>query len=325
MLKYFLRKILYAIPTLIGVNFITFFIFFIVNSPDDMARIHLGAKYVSAEQIWVWKKNHGYDKPLFYNELENGFKKITNTLFFTGSVSLMQFDFGISDTGRNIGYDIRQRMWPSLLIAAPTFFLSIFVNISFAFLMLFFRKTPVEYLFNIGFIAMMSISGLFYIIFGQFLLSKMFRWFPVSGYESGVSGIKFLILPVIISLFSRIGGEARWYYALFLEELYKDHIRTARAKGVSEFCVLFRHVFRNSLIPISTGVVVMIPSLFLGSLLVESFFGIPGLGSYTIDAIAQQDFSVLKSMVFLGAFFYILGILLSDFVYIFIDPRVRLK
>jgi peptide/nickel transport system permease protein len=122
-----------------------------------------------------------------------------------------------------------------------------------------------------------------------------------------------------------VGASSRWYRTIFLEEIGKDYVRTARAKGVSELHVLFRHVLKNAMIPILTGVVVVIPLLFLGSLLTESFFGIPGLGSYTIDAINAQDFSVVRAMVFLGSVLYIVGLILTDISYTMVDPRVRLQ
>ena len=172
---------------------------------------------------------------------------------------------------------------------------------------------------------MMSISGLFYIIGGQYLISKLWRLVPISGYSAGLDAWKFLILPVAIGVVSGIGSSARWYRTIFLEEINKDYVRTARAKGLSERVVLFRHVLRNALIPILTGVVVVIPMLFMGSLLTESFFGIPGLGSYTIDAIQTQDFSVVRAMVFIGSVLYIAGLMLTDISYTLVDPRIRFE
>jgi peptide/nickel transport system permease protein len=171
----------------------------------------------------------------------------------------------------------------------------------------------------------MSISSLFYIIGGQYLISKLMHLTPISGYEHGYEAIKFLILPVIISVIYGIGSGSRWYRSLFLEEIEKDYVKTARSKGLSESAVLFNHVFKNALIPILTGVVVILPLLFMGSLIVESFFGIPGLGSYTIDAIQSQDFAIVRSMVFLGTVLYIIGLILTDISYTLVDPRVRLK
>ena len=140
-----------------------------------------------------------------------------------------------------------------------------------------------------------------------------------------MSGLRFLLLPIVIGVVSGLGAGTRWYRTIFLEESSKDYVQFARAKGFSEIQVLYRHILRNSLIPILTGIVVILPLLFLGSLLTESFFSIPGLGSYTIDAIASQDFSIVRSMVFIGTGLYILGLMLTDISYAIVDPRVRLK
>ena len=324
MITYIIRRILYGIPVLVGVNLITFFLFFAVNTPDDMARSQLGNKHISQQMIDSWKHQHGYDVPLFYNSQQQGIDQVTETLFFRKSVSLFMFNFGISDGGRNIGYDITQRMWPSLALAVPVLIFGLMLNISFALLMVFFRSTYVEFYGVVLCVILMSISSLFYIIFGQYFVGKVLQLTPISGYAGGWNACKFLVLPVAISVLSGIGIGARWYRTIFLEEINKDYVRTARAKGVSELTILFRHVMKNGMLPILTGVVVIIPSLFLGSLLMESFFGIPGLGSYTIDAIRHQDFAIVRSMVFLGSVLYIIGLILTDISYTFVDPRVRL-
>ncbi len=325
MIAYIIRRILYAIPILIGVNILTFLLFFVVNSPDDMARMFLGQKHVTEEQIEDWKTERGYHYPLFYNSEEQGGDKFTKTIFYTKSVRLFVFDFGRSDSGRDIGFDISQRMWPSLAIAVPQLIVGLLVTISLALLIAFFRGTYIDYWAVVICVALMSISGLFYIIGGQFIMGKILRVVPISGFEDGVFGIKFLILPVLIGIIGGIGSSTRWYRTIFLEEINKDYVRTARAKGVSEQMVLFKHVLRNAMIPILTGIVVILPLLFMGSLITESFFGIPGLGSYTIDAINRQDFSIVRSMVFLGAVLYIIGLLLTDISYTLVDPRVRLN
>jgi len=147
---------------------------------------------------------------------------------------------------------------------------------------------------------------------------------PISGYDAGVDAWRFLILPVIIGVVSGLGGGTRWYRTIFLEEINKDYVRTARAKGLSEVQVLGRHVLRNGLIPILTGSVTVIPLLFMGSLISESFFGIPGLGSYTIEAIQSQDFAIVRAMVFIGSVLYLVGLILTDIAYTIADPRVRL-
>ena len=325
MLAYLLRRLLYALPILIGVNFVTFALFFVVNTPDDMARMQLGVKRVSAEAIARWKSERGYDKPLFINTEAAGSGVLTETIFFSKSARMFVGDFGRAEDGRDISREITSRMGPSLAIALPTFILGLWVTVSLALLLAFFRATPLDFWGVVLCVAMMSISGLFYIIGGQFLISKLWRLAPISGYSAGLDAWKFLILPVVIGVISGIGSSTRWYRTIFLEEINKDYERTARAKGLSELTVLFRHVLRNALIPILTGVVVVIPLLFMGSLLTESFFGIPGLGSYTIDAIQAQDFSVVRAMVFIGSVLYIAGLILTDISYTLVDPRIRFE
>lgn len=325
MLNYIIRRMFYAIPILIGVNLITFTLFFVVNTPDDMARMQLGIKRVTPEAIEKWKHERGYDKPLIFSEAEQGAAKFTHTIFFEKSAAMFAFDFGQADDGRDIAYEIKTRMLPSLAIALPVFLLGLVVYITFALVMAFFRATYVDFWGVVLCVALMSISSLFYIIGGQFLISKLWHLVPISGYSSGLDAGKFLVLPVIIGVISGAGASTRWYRTIFLEEMGKDYVRTARAKGLPESIVLFRHVLRNALIPILTGAVVVIPLLFLGSLIAESFFGIPGLGSYTIDAINSQDFAVVRAMVFLGSLLYIIGLILTDISYTLVDPRIRLE
>jgi peptide/nickel transport system permease protein len=325
MLNYIIRRMLYAIPILIGVNLITFTLFFVVNTPDDMARMQLGIKRVTPEAIEKWKHERGYDKPLMLNDGEVGAAKFTHTIFFEKSAAMFAFDFGRADDGRDIAHEIKSRMLPSLAIALPVFLLGLIVYITFALVMAFFRATYVDFWGVVLCVALMSISSLFYIIGGQFLISKLWHLVPISGYGGGLDAGKFLVLPVIIGVISGAGASTRWYRTIFLEEMSKDYVRTARAKGLPESIVLFRHVLRNAMIPILTGAVVVIPLLFLGSLIAESFFGIPGLGSYTIDAINSQDFAVVRAMVFLGSLLYIIGLILTDISYTLVDPRIRLE
>ena len=325
MFAYLVRRLAYAIPILIGVNLLTFYLFFVVNSPDDMARLHLGVKRVTPQAIENWKAERGYDKPLLYNAAANATGRLTDTVFFEKSVRLFAFDFGRSDDDRDIGRDIRERMLPSLAIAIPVLLVGVLIEITFAMLMAFFRGSYVDVSGVVLCVILMSVSAMFYIIGGQFLLGKLLRLMPISGYDTGLdNAFKFLVLPVIIGMVSGIGSGARLYRSFFLEEAGKDFVRTARAKGLTEASVMFRHVLRNALVPIVTGVVVILPILFMGSLLLESFFAIPGLGSYTIDAINRQDFAIVRAMVFLGSVLYIIGLILVDIAYTVVDPRVRL-
>ena len=325
MLGYIVRRVLYAIPILVGINLITFALFFLVNTPDDMARMQLGQKRVTPEAIQKWKAERGYDKPLFLNGSVGGMEKVSQTIFYEKSVRLFAFDFGRAEDNRDIANEIRARMGPSLALAIPVFLVGLAINITFALGMAFFRATYLDFWGVVLCVAMMSISTLFYIIGGQYLISKLWHLVPISGYAGGADAAKFVVLPALIGVVGGIGAGSRWYRTLFLEEMGKDYVRTARAKGLSEPVVMFRHVLKNALIPILTGVVVVIPLLFMGSLIAESFFGIPGLGSYTIDAIQAQDFAVLRSMVFIGAMLYIVGLLLTDISYTLVDPRVRLN
>jgi len=323
MIYYFIRRILYALPILLGINVLTFVLFFMVNSPDDMARMQLGQKHITQTQIDAWKVERGYNFPLFYNADKAGSERFTQSLFYQKSIKLFVFDFGRSDAGRDIKADVKVRMWPSLAIALPAFILGLVVNIIFAMVLVFFRSTYLDLSGVIFCIILMSISSLFYIMGGQFVLGKLLRLVPISGYDSGPDIIKFVALPIIVSIISGLGAGGRWYRTLFLEELHKDYVKTARAKGLSERVVLFKHVLKNAMLPILTGVVVIIPSLFMGSLVLESFFGIPGLGSYMIDAIYQQDFAIVRAMVFLGSVLYLVGLILTDLSYTWLDPRVR--
>ena len=325
MLAYIVRRLLYAIPILLGVNLITFALFFVVNTPDDMARMQLGVKRVTPEAIEKWKVERGYDKPLLVNAEKFGIDQLTETVFFQKSARMFVGDFGRAEDGRDIAREISARMGPSLAIALPTFILGLLVTVTFALTLAFFRATAFDFWGVVLCVAMMSISGLFYIIGGQYLISKVWRLVPISGFGEGLDAWRFLVLPVLIGVVSGIGSSARWYRTIFLEEVGKDYVRTARAKGLPETLIFFRHILRNAMIPILTGVVVVIPLLFMGSLLTESFFGIPGLGSYTIDAINAQDFAVVRSMVFIGSVLYIVGLILTDISYTLVDPRIRFE
>lgn len=326
MIGYISRRLAYGVLVLLGVNLLTFLLFFTVNTPDDMARMAIGGQRISQEAVEQWKVERGYDKPLFYNAKAEGGAKLTDTIFYARSLPLLTFNFGLSDAGQDISYEIRQRMGPSLALALPTFILGLGVCIAFAFCLVFFRYTAIDFAGVVACVVLLSISGLFYIIAGQWLFAKILRWVPYSGFgESWWDSLRFLILPVLVAIIARLGGEARFYRTLFLEEINKDYVRTARAKGLAERVVMFRHVLRNAMLPILTGSVSAIPLLFMGSLIAESFFGIPGLGSYTMDAINGQDFSIVRAMVFLGSALYIVGLILADVSYTLADPRVRFE
>lgn len=326
MLNYIVRRLFYGVLVLAGVNLLTFFLFFTVNTPDDMARLNIGGKRVTHELIEKWKSERGYDKPLYLNEAKQGAEKLTDTIFWERSISLFTLHFGRADSesSGDIGDEVVQRMWVSIKLATPIFILQVISSVSFALLLVMFRHTRLDLAGVVLCVVMLSISALFYIIVGQYLFARVLKLVPISGYAGGLDIVRFLVLPVTLSVFSRLGTEARLYRAMFLEEISKDYVRTARAKGLSERIVMFRHVLRNALIPIITSAGGYLPYVFLGSLVFESFFGIPGLGAYVIEAIGKQDFAIVRTMVFVGSLLYIASYVLIDVAYSWVDPRVRL-
>ena len=326
MLRYILRRLGYGLLILIGVNLLTFFLFFTVNTPDDMARLNIGGKRVSQEVIDRWKAERGYDKPLYLNAAKQGSERYTDTIFWERSVSLFALRFGRADaeSAGDIGHEVATRLGVSLQLALPLFVLQLIASTACALLLALFRHSRLDVWGVVVCVLMLSVSSLFYIIVGQYFFSRVLKLAPISGDVPGWEVAKFLVLPIALSLLARLGGEARLYRAMLLEELGQDYVRTARAKGLSEWAVLSRHVLRNALIPIITSAGSYLPYVFLGSLVFESFFGLPGLGAYVIEAITKQDFAVVRTMVFLGSLLYILSYMLIDVAYTWADPRVRL-
>ena len=167
----------------------------------------------------------------------------------------------------------------------------------------------------------MSVNYLVWIIFGQFFLAYKLRWFPIWGFESW----SYLLLPVCIGILSGLGSNLRFYRTVILDEMYKDYVRTAYAKGLGPVSVLFRHVLPNAMIPIVTNTALALPFLYTGSLLLESFFGIPGLGGLSVNAINSSDVDVVRGVVLVGAALYVIASLLTDVCYAVVDPRVKLR
>jgi len=318
------KRCVYVLPILMMVHLLTFFLFFVVNSPDDVARAHLGPKYLSQEAIARWKSAHGLNKPLFYNTKVQGLSRWRETIFFDQTHQLFLGDFGQALNGENIRHEISVRILPSLAIAIPSLLLGLVFNIMVAMVLVIFRNTHLNQVGLILTIISLSISTLFYIIFSQYFLAFVWRWFPISGYMPGVNAVYFVALPVIVHILAGLGRGGRWYRSLFLEEIEQPYVHTAFANGLAESKIMVHYVLRNCLLVLSTAIVAEIPLLFLGSVLYESFFSIPGLGNYLLQALQHQDFIVVRTMVLLGSFAYMLGLILTDVIYIFIDPRVRL-
>ncbi len=327
MVSFLSRRLLYGLLVLVGVNLATFFLFFTVNTPDDMARMNIGGKRVTQELIDKWKSERGYNKPLYLNAKASGTEQITQTIFWERSVSLFTLDFGRADSesAGDIGDQVAHRIWISVQLALPIFLMQVIASVAFALWLVMLRHTRLDLAGVVLCVVMLSISALFYIIVGQFLFARVLKLVPISGFVGGLDLLRFLLLPVLLSALSRLGTEARLYRAMFLEEIGRDYVRTARAKGLSESVVLRRHVLRNALIPIITSAGGYLPYVFMGSLVFESFFGIPGLGAYVIEAISKQDFAVVRSMVFVGSLLYVASYMLIDVAYTWVDPRVRLN
>ncbi len=220
---------------------------------------------------------------------------------------------------------IRRGAGPSLTLTVPIFIMGLILGISLSLMVAYFRATYLDLWVVVVCVAFMSVSILVYILAGQWLFAQHMRLFPVYGYSYSIRMVKFLLLPVGIAVVSGLGSDVRFYRMILLEEVGRDYVRTARAKGVSERVILFKHVLKNAMIPILTRTVLAIPFLFMGALLLERFFGIPGLGNMTVNAINQGDTAVIAAMVYLGALLFVLGNLATDISYTLVDPRVRLE
>jgi peptide/nickel transport system permease protein len=313
MIRYLVRRVLYAIPILIGVTLLTFILFYGVASPDTIARRNLSVKNPSEKQIHEWLSDHGYDKPLpeqFKQHME----------------SLLLFRFGKSDQTKEPIWDrIRSGAGPSSEVAAIVVSTALVIGLTVSMLSAYFRGTPLDTSTTLLCVLMMSIVYVVYVIGLQFLLGKIFRYGPLAGYQHGIESLRFVMLPAAIGVIARFGSDVRLYRTFLLEEINQDYVRTARAKGVGEASVLFKHVLKNAAVPIVTTTVAGVPLLILGSIVLETYFGIPGLGTYLQDAIASQDFAVVRAMVYLGALLYIVGLTITDILYAALDPRVRFE
>jgi peptide/nickel transport system permease protein len=321
MLAYVIRRLGYGVLVVLGVLFFLYLLFFALTDPDDIARKAIGDKAMPSV-IEQWKKNHGYDKPKWPSV-----ERPTDNLLVEHYRRMLTFDFGRSDADNApIAQRIREGIVPSLSLTVPLFVMGLFLGVLLSLFVAFFRETYIDRVGLLLSVLGMSISALLYIIAGQFLIGKLLRWFPISGFDTSPAVIwRFLAIPVIIGIVSALGSNVRFYRTVFVEEIYKDYVRTARAKGCGEGRIMARHVLGNAMIPILTNVVMAIPFLFTGSLLLEAFFGIPGLGSLTVDAIFNNDFSTLRTMVYIGSLFFILGQVLTDISYTLVDPRIRLE
>lgn len=321
MFAYVVRRVAYGGVTVLGVLLLLFLLFFAIATPDDVARKALGEK-ARQEQIEQWKQSHGYDRPLL-----PGRGHWRDNMLVEHYRRMLSFDFGRSDADDGLILErIRAGAGPSLTLTTPMFFLGLGLSILLSLFVAFFRETYIDRAGVVLSVLGMSLSILLYIIGAQFLIGKLLRWFPISGFDPAPAVVwRFLMLPILVGVLSSLGSNVRFYRTVFVEEVNRDYVRTARAKGAGDVRVMLRHVLGNAMIPIVTNVVMAIPFLFTGSLLLEAFFGIPGLGSITVDAIDGNDFATLRTMVYVGSLLFILGQILTDLSYTLVDPRIRLE
>ena len=311
MSAYILRRVLYLIPLILGVSLIVFLVFDSGILGDPVQRM-LG-RHASLSQVNEYRAALGYDDPIW-------------TRFGRYLWSIVTLDLGRSSEYKlEVSEIIRRGIGPSLAITLPAFLLATVIAVSMSIVCAAYRGKFVDRATLVVAVALMSVSSLVYIIFAQYFLAFRLRIFPVMGYEYGLGAARFVALPILIFVLLTIGPDLRYYRSAMLEEIKQDYVRTARAKGVSEKKVLFVHVLRNGMIPVLTRVVVELPFLFVGSILLERFFGIPGLGGITIESVLTSDLPVVRAMTLIFAALLILANLLTDVAYTIADPRVRLS
>jgi peptide/nickel transport system permease protein len=322
MAAYIIRRLLYIIPVVLGVALITFILFNVVgwNAASQM----LG-RHATPEEIAALQKELGLAGPRWLNwqaAAEGPWYRLFDSQWFFYLKQIVTFDFGRSfASNQKISTLIFNGMLPSLVLAAPIFVIEVIVAISIALLAAYYRNTWMDRSIVVLSVVGLSVSYLVYILIGQYLLAYRLQLFPIWGFES----VRYLILPVAIGVFSGLGSQVRFYRTVMLDEMYQDYVRTAFAKGNPQRTVLFKHVLKNAMIPILTSVVLAIPFLYTGNLLLENFFGIPGLGYLAVEAINSTDYPVIKATVLVGSILYVIATLVTDLCYALVDPRIRLR
>ncbi len=311
MFVYLVRKILNTIPTIFGVTLIIFVLFNLVGGDPTYQMV---GRHATAKQIAEVRHEYGFDQPM-YLQYAQYLKQVVT------------FDYGRSyATRQEIGTMIFNGIGPSLTLTLPAFFLTTILAVSIGLLVAYFRGRFIDRFTVVLCVFGMSLPILAYILFGQYFMAYKWGMFPISGFETGwPDRFEYVALPVLIFVAVGLGYDVRFYRTAVLEEVNQDYVRTARAKGLAEPKIFFKHVLKNSMVPILTNIVIEIPLLILGAFLLESFFSIPGLGSITIDAVHNSDFPVIKAMTTLQALLFILGNLMTDILYTIVDPRVSLK
>ncbi len=308
MLKYALKRLWETIPTTFGILLLTFTLFNVIGGSP--AETILG-KNATKESIAEFNHKYGYDKPLVF---------AADSQFSSFLLNLAKGDFGYSTEHKEPVIEVLKRgVGPSLSLTVPILFGGVIVALMLAILSAANRGGFVDKTILVLSTILMSVNYVVWVLAGQFFLSYKLSLFPVWGYGNWF----YLVLPVMIGILSSLGIDIRFFRTAILDEMYKPYVLTARAKRLSKTKIMVSHVLRNALIPIVTYVSLSIPYLFTGSLLLESFFGIPGLGQVSINAIHSADMAVVRTVVVLGALIYQIVNLLSDLLYAVLDPRVR--
>lgn len=316
MIRYIVRRLLELIPTTIGILVLTFVLFHVVGGSPALTVL---GKNATAESIAAFNHRYGYDKPLLVNT--NKDESLFDSQFCSFVSNLAKGDFGLSTQYDEPVVDILKRgVGPSLTLTVPMLCGGTVIALSLALLCAAFRGGWLDRTVLVGSTILMSVNYVVWVLAGQFLLAFKFGLFPIWGYQNWT----YLALPVLIGIISSLGVDVRFFRTAILDEIYKAYVRTARAKGLSGPKILVKHVLRNSLIPIMTYIALAIPYLFTGSLMLETFFGIPGLGNVSLNAIHSADMAVVRALVVLGALLYQGVNLVTDLAYAWLDPRVRL-
>lgn len=310
MTAFIARRVMYMIPILIGITLVTFLLFNVVGWN---AAYQFAGKNATVEQIRELERELGLDRPLYQQ-------------YFFYLKQIVQLDFGRSWASKQkITTMLSDGVGASLSLATPPFFLTTLLSISIALILVYFRGTRFDKFAMVACLALMSVSYLVYILFFQYMFAYKLSLFPISGYDSDWIGRwEYIILPSIIWVAAGLGSSVLFYRTIMLDEVFQDYVRTAKAKGLSNRSVYFKHILKNAMIPIITIVVMQMPFLITGSLLLENFFSIPGIGNMMIQALLNSDLPVIKAMTFLGAMLYMVFNLLSDICYSIFDPRIRL-
>ncbi len=310
MIRFLLRRTAYSVPVLLGVALITLYLFHIAGG--DPVAMKLG-KDPSPADVEALRIELGLFDSFGRQYLE----------FLRQTVT---FDYGRSWADDTPVREIFARgLVPTLTVSLPAFAIGAVLSVSISLVVAFYRGSLLDRTVTAMAIAGISIRSLIYILVGQAVLADRWKLFPIWGYEYGPSGIFFIALPVLIWVAVSVGTDVRYFRTVVLEEIGKDYVRTARAKGLSEGRVLFVHVLRNSALPIITRLTIALPFLITCSFLLEVFFGIPGLGSTLFTAIQNSDLPVVKAFTMVGAVLYVAFNILADLLYAFFDPRIRLS